>query len=180
MKSFLHPAHGLLTSNAFLNHQLQLQNGTKVKFTYKPSRPIVEDTGDVTGFDYTLTRVDDGHSISVMGLDLFWKPRHGPGLVDWKSLDLRIYPTVNNLIGLQRKIEFDLCGIEKVSALKVKTPRLWTFLTSGSKDGGFFSHTSPVIREFKRRLTIENAAERVSDAKKTLEKHLTIPPFVTD
>ena len=180
MDKTTHPAHDCLRASAFLNRQLLKLNETKVTLEYKTARSSEEDDDD-SYFDYTLIRKDDGRCISILDFKSSWrKPQTGPKEVDWEAIDLRIYPQENNELGMERKIRLNLYGLENVSGLRVQTPTVWAWLFSPYKDQGLFACKSPVVLEFKRRLSCENAYRRIEEANKTLAKHRAIQPFVTD
>lgn len=152
-------------------------NNVAVTLSYERCEPAYDDDGH-TGYNYTLTRSEDGRAYGAWGLDSCWHAGKGPADVDCTSLDLRITACETNDIGVPWRVGICLYGLENCSAVKERTIELWTRLVSGDK--GFFPADSLIILEFRRRLAIENAVKRMSDAQKTLDKHLALGPFMTD
>lgn len=175
-KDEIHPTHGLFKARFFLNRNILRVNNVAVTVGYTQSRGSVEDVGH-PGYDYTLTRADDGRVMYAGGLNSIWRPRCGPDQVDWASLDLRITAEETNELGVPRHIQFSLYGLENSQVLKEAVPKPWSWFAHKQ---GFFPADSLVVREFKRRLSIENAEKRIEAAKKTLQKHLALGPYVTD
>jgi hypothetical protein len=170
--------HGLLSANDFLNKNILSQNNMRVRLTFEPARPSVEDLGSDPGWNYRLTCITTGRRLAVYGLDSCWLPKYGPAGVAWDLLDLRIMSYENMGVGRMRQVPFSLYGLERVSGLKTETPKLWAWLSSsGMYDDGFFSKESPEIQEFSWRLSIENAAHTIAKAQRTLAKYLAIAPF---
>ncbi len=173
--------HVKLSSYCFLNRQLILMYNTKVTLQFKPLTVSDEDEDDDPVNSYELILNDTGRHIHVHGLDSKWlNPSKDPHKIDWGKLDLSITPSESPEFGLQRWITFSLYGMESVPYLKTQTPQLHARLFQKSDDKGFLSLQSPVLQEFKRRFSIESAADRLKKAQKTLDKHLAIAPFVTD
>lgn len=174
-------SHGMLSAYCFLNRQLIQMHNMKVTLQFKSLAESDEDEDDDPVNSYELVLTDTGRHIQVYGLDRKWfNPSKDPHQVDWGTLDLSITPSESPEFGLQRWITFSLYGMESVPNLRTQTPQLYAHLFQRSDDKGFLSLQSPVFQEFKRRRLIENATDRLKKTQKTLDKHLAIPPFVTD
>lgn len=175
-----HPAHGLLSSTDFLNYQLAKHVNVQVTLGYRRTERY-RYTGDPY-HDYVFRRDDDGRKISLNPFAFEWiDDRVGPEAIQWSQVPLYITALPDTCRTLRQRIKLAVSGFGGIAGLRRPITELTVNLCDGSdSDKGFFPYKSPVILEFRRRLTIENATDRIREGERTIEKHMSVGPFMTD